>query len=386
MNLVKGIFLDPIVSFGGLDVCLLNLIIWVALFFLGKVAIKYLKRAWKKNDWSEKQFTVEGKNIPVFRLIFQLMWLFTIYLGFKSLSINNSQIDLTHLMAYEFIRFDEFYIAIYHLFFAVGLYFAGRILLSLVRIYLVRRLRRLKRTDEGTAYVYFQLVKYILISLGLILLMRSMGVKLSVFMESILFLSVGVALGMQDIFKDFFSGLLLLFESSVKVGDIVEIERQNQPDNFVAKILEINMRTSKVETRDGKMLIITNSHLTFQKVNNWSTGDQITRFMITVEVEFGSDLELVKKILVESAQNHPKVIKNRDVIVRLLDFGHNGYKLDVVFWADKNFFIEIHKSDIRFAIDHAFRQHGIRYPFNQLDVHMVNPQNTSSTSSPEDIA
>ena len=380
--MLEDIFLSPLFNVEGVNIATLNIIIFVAIIVLGILSVNQLKRFLKKQELSKNKVIFEGMNIPVFRLIIQIFWLLLLYLAIQSVKITNPGHDISAFMDYEFLRFDNFYIAVYHIFFAIGIYLCGRILLTLIRIYFIRRVKRVTRADEGTAYVYYQLIKYLLICLGIILLMRSMGVVLSTFMEAFLFLSVGVALGMQDIFKDFFSGLLLLFEGSVKVGDLIEIENLKQDtDNFVARILEINMRTSKVETRDGKILIIPNSHLTFHKVNNWSTGHQETRFWIPVTVHYSADLEKVKQIMIDAAQSHPKVLNKKEVFVRLLDFGPSGYKLDVVFWANKNFFIEIHKSDIRFAIDKAFKENGITYPYPQMDIHVKNPSDQDSNDS-----
>lgn len=359
---------------------MLHLILIAALVIIGKVLIIYLRKFFKAQDLDSKTIHVaEGRDIPVWKLTRQVIWLIVFFIIIRTLSINNPGFDLESILAIEFFRFEKFHIAIYHIFVLVMVYFGGRISFSLIRIYLGRRMKRLKQVDKGTEYVYFQLIKYALISIASVILLRSMGVDLNVFMQGILFLSVAVGLGLQDIFKDFFAGFLLLFEGSVKVGDIIEID-QIKPgeENYIAKILQINMRTSKVETRDGKILIIPNSHLTSQKVNNWSADDPYKRFMIPVSVKFGEDLDLVKKILIECARNHPMVSSKKDIIVRLLHFGKDGYELDVVFWANKNFFIEIHKSDIRFAIDHEFRKHGIEFPFGQLDVHMIQEDGKNS--------
>lgn len=380
--MLEEVFLSPLFSIEGVEVAALNLIIFAAIIILGIISVRQLKVFLRKQELNKKKFAFEGINIPVFRLIIQLFWVLLLYVAIKSLRINNQDYNFEVFLDYEFIRFDDFYIAVFHIFFAIGIYMSGRIILTVVRIYLISRLKKITRADEGTGYVYFQIIKYVLICLGIILLMRSMGVVLSTFMEAFLFLSVGVALGMQDIFKDFFSGFLLLFEGSVKVGDLIEIENlKADQQNFVARILDINMRTSKVETRDGKILIIPNSHLTFQKVNNWTTGNLETRFMIPVVVHYGVDIEKVREILIECAKAHPKVNQNREAIVRLLNFGANGYELDLVFWANKNFFIEIHKSDIRFAIDKAFKEHGITYPYPQMDLHFKNQSKPDQPNS-----
>jgi small-conductance mechanosensitive channel len=185
-------------------------------------------------------------------------------------------------------------------------------------------------------------------------------------------LIVGISLGLQDVFKDFFSGLLLLFEGTTKVGDIIEIQNYNGENNFVATIKEVNLRTTKVETREDKTLIIPNSVLTHKSVNNWSFDNPIVRFHIDITIHYESDVELVKQILVKCAQEHTKVKNTKPVFVRLLNFGDYGLELDVVFYIEQNFYIEIYKSEIRFAIEKEFRTHGIRVPYPQQDVYIKN--------------
>jgi small-conductance mechanosensitive channel len=150
---------------------------------------------------------------------------------------------------------------------------------------------------------------------------------------------------------------------------VVEIVNTSQNENAVATITEINLRTSKVKTREGKTLILPNSILTHQLVNNWSYDDTLTRFTIAVAVAYDSDVDLVKEILIKCASEHPKVKNTKPVFVRLLNFGDNGLEMDVVFWADQNFEIEIYKSEIRFAIVNEFRTHNVEIPYPQQDIH-----------------
>jgi small-conductance mechanosensitive channel len=368
-QVIENILYYPFINLGGFKFALINVFIFAGLFLIGKLLVKYLKRFYNHREIADKRWNIEGKEIPVWRLTKQIIWIFIIYIGFKSLSLNNSNMGLSNLLDYEFFRFDEFHFAVYHIFIGILIYFSVRIFLNLSRVFFSRRARIRESVNADSYYVYFQLVKYVVIVIGIIFMMRSLGVVLSTFIESLLAISLAIALGLQEIFKDFFSGLLLLFEGNVKMGEIIEIEREGGRENFVAKILEINVRTSKIETRDGKVIIIPNSQLTFQKVNNWSTGTQETRFMIPVTVHYKSDIELVKRLLIESAQEHPKVSKKNETKVRLLNFGESGYEFDLIFWADKTLFIEIHKSDIRFAIDKKFKELGIQYPYPQMDVH-----------------
>lgn len=389
IEIAKEILFYPLFKQDDFELAPVNLLIFLGLFILGKLIIKYLKRLFQDQELEEKKLTVEGKEIPVMRLIKQLVWLGVFFLGFESLEVNNPNLQSSHILEYEFLRFKEFHIAVYHIFVALFIIFFSRIALAFIRLYLQRRIKRRGKVDEGTMYVYLQLTKYIIIVLAIIFMLRSMGVDLDLFLTSMAFLLVGLGLGLQDIFKDFFAGLLLLFEGSIKVGDIVEIDRPKE-DNFIARIVEINLRTSKVETRDGKLLIVPNSQLSFQPVNNWTSGKHSTRFSVKVTVAYSSNLDLVKQIMINCAKEHPKVLKTKEVFVRLLNFGDNGYEVDVVFWANQSFNIDVHKSDIRFAIDQEFKKSGIEYPYPQVDVHMIpetkkpnqnKPGKSSSTES-----
>lgn len=368
MELIKDILYFPLINLEDFSLAPVNILVFVLLFLSGKIILKYLKRLFKAQDLADKRFTVEGKEFPLWKLTKQLVWLGIVFIGFTTLNINNPDLQSSHILTYEFLRFDQFHIAVYHIFVIIFIIFFSRILISLIRIFLVNRIKKSEAVDEGSMYVYLQLTRYLIVGLAIIFVLRSMGTDLGLVLTSLTFLLVAVGLGLQDIFRDFFSGFLLLFENTIKVNDIVEIDRIKD-ENFIARIVEINLRTSKVETREGKTLIVPNSQLTHQNVNNWSSGKAATRFTIPVAVSYDSDLELVKKILAETTAQHPKVLKSKDVFVRLLNFGDNGYELDVVFWANHTFFIEIHKSEIRFAIDKEFKKNGISYPYPQLDIH-----------------
>lgn len=370
MSWISDILMYELWYFESLFITPLNLILIVGIILLTKLAIKFLKRFFKKKEFVNKSITtIEGKEIPVWHLTKQLIWFIAIIFCIQTLYITSPNLNFSLVLKHEFFRFDKFHVAIYHFFVVTIIYFMGRFLLNMLKIYLIRRIKKRAGLDEGTEYVYLQLTKYLLITIGVILILRSFGVDLDLFLTSTAFLLVGIGLGLQDIFRDFFAGFLLLFESSIKVGDVIEIDRIEGKDSFVAHIEQINLRTSKVRTRDGKLLIIPNSQLTFQKVHNWNDEDEYTRFQIPIAVMFGQDLEIVKKILTDAAHQHPMVSKDREIFVRLLDFGENGLELDLVFWAKRSLFIEIHKSDIRFEIDRKFREHGIEYPYPQLDVH-----------------
>ena len=350
----------------------INIILFVVIILLGKLFIKYLKRYFKILQLDEKQFKIEGREFALWKLIRQVVYFLIFYACFQSLNINNDNIDFGNVLIYEFIRIGSFHVAVYHIFLVVVIIFIAKILLNFLRLYLLKRVSKRTNLDQGTEFVILQLAKYIIYTIAIIVILRSFGIGLDLLIGGSAALLVGFGLGLQDIFKDFLSGLLLLFEGTTKVGDIIEISNYNGETNFVAKIKEINLRTTKVETRDEKTLIIPNSILTHQSVNNWSFGTALTRFQIPISVHYNSDMELVKEVLVKCAQEHPKVKNTKPVFVRLLNFGNYGLELDLVFWAEQNFYIEIYKSEIRFAIEKEFKRLGIRVPYPQSDVYIKN--------------
>jgi small-conductance mechanosensitive channel len=177
-------------------------------------------------------------------------------------------------------------------------------------------------------------------------------------------LLVGIGLGLQQTFNDFISGIILLAEGSTKIGDVLEIEGD------VIKIQNIGLRTSKGLNRDDIVVIIPNSLITTNRVINWSHQSEKTRFRISVGVAYGSDVDLVVKILNESALEHPDISDKTTLEARFVDFGNSSLDFEVLFFSENIFRIEKVKSDIRKIIYRRFKENHITIPFPQVDVHM----------------
>ena len=175
---------------------------------------------------------------------------------------------------------------------------------------------------------------------------------------------VGVGLGLQQTFNDVISGIILLSERSIKVGDILEI------DSDIVKIQSIGLRTSKGLNRDEISIIIPNSLITTNKVINWSHQSKHTRFKINIGVAYGSDVDLVIKVLKESALEHNEISDKRMVDVRFLDFGDSSLDFQLLFYSTNIFRIEKVKSEIRRIISKKLMENRITIPFPQLDLHL----------------
>jgi small-conductance mechanosensitive channel len=194
--------------------------------------------------------------------------------------------------------------------------------------------------------------------------METIGIKVTVLIAGSAALLVGIGLGLQQTFNDIVSGTILLSERSIKVGDVLEIDKD------VVRIQEIGLRTSKGINRDEISLIIPNSLITTNKVINWSHQARKTRFKINVGVAYGSDVDLVMKILKESTLEHPDMFDENVIDIRFLDFGNSSLDFQILFFSENIFRIEKVKSDIRKIINRKFIENKISIPFPQMDVHV----------------
>ena len=269
------------------------------------------------------------------------------------------------LLSYRIFKLEGVNISLGKILVLVLIIIFARILSRFVRIILRKNFSRKAWIDEGKEYTIYKLTKYGLYGFALIAGLTSIGIDMKLIIGGIGALLVGIGFGLQHLFYDLVAGLVILFEGPVKVGDVIEV------NGLVARVQQIDIRTSKVLTRDGKYIIIPNSNLVGEKVVNWSHGTELTRFSISTRVKFGSDTQQVKEILYGCALRHPDVSKNREIIVRFEDFGENGLHFNVYFWARKTWVVETLLSEIRFEIDKEFRANGIQVPYPQRDLHFI---------------
>ncbi len=219
------------------------------------------------------------------------------------------------------------------------------------------------RVEQGNLFALFQIIKYVIWIISILLIMQALGIKLNVILAGSAALLVGIGLGLQNTFNNFVSGIILLFEGSIRVGNILEI------DGDVVQMERIGMRTSSAKNRDDIIIIIPNSMITSDKVINWSHQSEKTRFRIKVGVAYGSDVDLVLKVLKESALEHPEIRDKESINARFIDFGNSSLDFELLFYSSNVFRIENLKSDIRQIINRKFIENKITIPFPQVDLH-----------------
>ena len=223
---------------------------------------------------------------------------------------------------------------------------------------------RYSKLDKGASYALFQIIKYVIWVIAIGLVLETIGIKLTVLIAGSAALLVGIGLGLQQTFNDVLSGIILLSEKSIKIDDVLDI------DGDIVKIQSIGLRTSKALNTDDVSIIIPNSLITTNKVINWSHQTMKTRFRIDVGVAYGSDIDLVIKILEESAFEHPDISDRESTEARLVNFGNSSLDFQVLFFSQNIFRISKVKSDIRRSISRKFAENNIAIPFPQMDLHL----------------
>lgn len=270
---------------------------------------------------------------------------------------------IENFLQYEILQTGAYKIQVSTLVLIAIILIITKLSVWLIKKALFRR-RRLDKLDHGNAYAIFQIIRYIIWVMAIGLILESVGVKLTVLLAGSAALLVGVGLGLQQTFNDIISGIILLSERSIMVDDILEI------DGDVVQIQKIGLRTSKGLNRDEISIIIPNSLITTNKVINWSHQAKKTRFRINVGVAYGSNVDLVLKVLEESAYEHPDISDKQMVEARFLDFNNSSLDFQVLFFSENVFRIEKVKSDIRKIINRKFIENKIAIPFPQLDIHL----------------
>lgn len=374
-------------SIGPYKASLWIILIWLATFASTIIINKAIKRL--LNRYLKKpNIKIKGTRITLLRVLNQLLYLAAFVGGFQAFRLENKVISIREFLSYDIVpkmTNSEFHLSMMDVLTIIFIFAISRFLINVFTIYIDRRFTDSKDFDEGTRFVYVQLAKYIVYTFAVILSLQFLFADLSVLLAGSAAVFAALALGLQGMFRDMVSGIVLLFEGTIKVGDIVRLFSPVTGEEIIARVLKINVRTAKVETRDGNTLIIPNSLLTQDQIENWTFSPGHTRFHITMRIAYGEDTELVKKLLKQAALSHPEVSKKKPVTVRILNFGEYALEMELLFWAKQKWYAEYYKSEIRFEIDRLFKQNGIKIPFPQRTIHMSEVDRPNYGKAPDRV-
>ena len=229
--------------------------------------------------------------------------------------------------------------------------------------FLRRRILSRLGLDDGVQYTIIRLSHYLMMVFGILTALNMLGIPLTGLAVLFGLVGVGIAFGLQNITSNFVSGIILLFERPINVGDYIDVGETS------GQVISINMRSTTVVTLDNITLIVPNSQFIENTITNWSVEDPKIRAIISIGVAYGSDTELVTNLLLKIAESHPKILPDPKPDVIFREFGDSSLNFDLRVWilnAIERFDII---SDLNYAIDAAFRENNINIPFPQRDVH-----------------
>ncbi|MDD2389495.1 MAG: mechanosensitive ion channel [Desulfobacterales bacterium] len=251
----------------------------------------------------------------------------------------------------------------------IGLFYAAVILfLTLTSAHLWRyilheRILLYSGLDLGLKDSITTISTYLIWTMGILLSLYAIGLSTTSLVVAFGALGIGLGFGLQTIFNNFISGLILLFERPIQVGDAIEIS------GVWGTVKKINVRSTLVQTYDNASLIIPNSEFISAQVTNWSFKDQRIRRTITVGVAYGSDVHLVRQSLLEIAETVPDILKQPKPDVLFSDFADSALIFKLRIWALIDNILTV-ETNIRFAIDRLFREKDIEISFPQCDIHI----------------
>lgn len=292
---------------------------------------------------------------------------------------------MKELLEYKLFTLKGVDIHLYNLLIVALVIVVMPFLFYLFRKFFLNKYYKRKQLSSGRVYATNQLIKYVLIVLTLVMVIDSLGFSVTGLWTAGAALLVGVGLGLQQTFNDFASGVILLLEGTVEKGDWIQV------GDTIGEVKKIGLRTSLITTRRNISIIVPNSKITVDNVINLSHDNDKVLHEIPVGVAYGSDVNLVKRVLLECASRHSKVLPS--AFVRFVDFGDSSLNFQLLFWSTEYHQIEDVKSDLRFMIDSGFRKFNIEIPFpqrdinfrNALDLYKNNPEIEKENTPPENL-
>ena len=232
--------------------------------------------------------------------------------------------------------------------------------------------------DSGTVYTFKRITFYLLSLISAVVAFQFIGINLSGLAVIFGLLSVGIGFGLQNVTSNFISGIILLFERPIRMGDRVTV------GDTLGDVIAINIRSTTIRSLTNVSIIVPNSEFVASRVINWSHTDPKIRLDIDVGVSYNSDLDSVLTALREVAEENDEVLDNPPAEVMLMEFGNSSWNMQLRVWVDNPHSQFRVRSAINCAIVRKFRERNIEIPFPQRDLHVRSPLPVPMTSKSAD--
>ena len=243
---------------------------------------------------------------------------------------------------------------------------------------LIRRFLSKTRLQPSLQFGLSRIIGYTLIAIGFYVAFQAVGLDLSSLAIVAASVGVGVGFGLQNIINNFVSGIIILAERPISIGDRIDVA------GVAGRVTKIQLRSTTVVTNDNITMIVPNADFISNTVTNWSHGDPKVRIRVPIGVAYGSDLKLLQRLLLEAAEEHPKALRDPSPVVLFTEFGDSSLNFELGVWTQEMTATPIHfTSQMNFIIEQKLRENDIEIPFPQRDLHVRSGLPESQESSGE---
>ena len=344
----------PLFHAAGQDISFLGVVAFAALFAAGLLTARALQSDVVRRFFS--RFKIDSNFIAIVTTILSVCAL----VFFTVSAINAAGIPLSWNAPLPGVT-----LSLFQIFVLIALLIAVFWISSRTKRFLFDRLLTKSGLDRALQYAISQIVSNIVLIVGIIIVLENTGIHLGALAVFAGAVGVGVGFGLQNITSNFISGLVILAERPITIGDRIEVA------GIAGQVQQIRARSTVILTNDNIAMIVPNTKFIDSPVTNWTYGDPRVRFRVPVGVAYGSDVNKVCEALITAAREHPATLSEPAPNVYLEKFGESSIDFELVVWSrEMSYRPRRFKSDLNFLIDKHLRAAGIRIPYPQRDLHI----------------
>ncbi len=344
----------PLFHLAGHHISLLGIIAFMALFAAGLVVASAAQSSGVRRLFS--RFKLE----PKFSAIVTTLLSVAAFIFFTVSAINASGIPLSWNAPLPGVS-----LSLVQIFLLVALLIAVFWISSRTKRFLFNRFLVESGLDRSLQYAIAQIVSNLVLVIGIFIVLENTGIHLGALTVFAGAVGVGVGFGLQNIASNFISGLVILAERPITIGDRVDVA------GIVGQVQQIRARSTVVVTNDNIATIVPNTKFIDSPVTNWTYGDPRVRFRIPIGVAYGSDVEKVSEVLIAAGAENPHTLKDPAPSVFFGSFGDSALNFELVVWSSEmSNRPRRYRSELNFAIERKLREAGIEIPFPQRDLHI----------------
>jgi small-conductance mechanosensitive channel len=344
----------PLFHAAGHDISFLGLVAFAALFAAGLLTARTLQSDVVRRFFS--RFKIDSNFIAIVTTILSLSAL----VFFTVSAINAAGIPLSWNAPLPGVS-----LSLVQIFLLIALLIAVFWISSRTKHFLFNRLLTKSGLDRALQYAISQIVSNVVLIVGIIIVLENTGIHLGALAVFAGAVGVGVGFGLQNITSNFISGLVILAERPITIGDRIEVA------GIAGQVQQIRARSTVILTNDNIAMIVPNTKFIDSPVTNWTYGDPRVRFRVPVGVAYGSDVNKVREVLIAAAREHPATLSEPEPNAYLEKFGESSIDFELVAWSQEmSYRPRRFKSDLNFLIDKHLRSAGIEIPRPQRDLHI----------------